>query len=120
MQRILYGTILAALALSASPVAAAQEPAQMVVSFSDIDLTNDANASQALRRMRHAAEEVCGGRGGLRSNKETVASRACVRETMEHAVADLNHPLVNAQYYGTTQVAQNDVAPQPWWRSVFR
>jgi UrcA family protein len=96
MQHLAVGVFISALVLAAPDVAAAQarEP-QVEVDLSGIDLTTDAGADHALRRIRNAARMVCGVRGGLQPYTERAAARECAREAIEQAVDDLGSPFVS-------------------------
>ena len=94
MQYVAIGVFTAALALAA-PNPATAEPPQVKVNLSGIDLTSDAGADQALRRIRNAARAVCGVRGGAQPYRDRADARDCAREAMQQAVDDLNSPLVS-------------------------
>ena len=94
MQYVAIGVFTAALALAA-PNPATAEPQQVKVNLSGIDLTSDAGADQALRRIRNAARAVCGVRGGAQPYRDRADARDCAREAMQQAVDDLNSPLVS-------------------------
>jgi UrcA family protein len=81
MQYVAIGVFTAALAL-ATPNPAAAQPAQVEVNLSGIDLTSDAGADRARRRIRNAARAVCGVRGGAQPYRDRADARDCAREAM--------------------------------------
>jgi UrcA family protein len=87
-------------ALYLAPEAAAQasEPMSRSVSYADLNLDNEAGARAMLRRIRHAARDVCDDTWGRTSLRQRSYVRACVREAMERAVAELDRPVVTALY----------------------
>lgn len=60
------------------------------VSYGDLNLQHPAGAAAVMRRIRTAAEQVCGGSPDLREVPETTRFRACVSTVVRNAVADLN------------------------------
>jgi UrcA family protein len=94
MQYVAVGVFTAALAL-ATPTPATAQPAQIEVNLSGIDLTSDAGADRALRRIRNAARAVCGVRGGAQPYRDRADARDCAREAMRRGVEDLNSPHVS-------------------------
>jgi UrcA family protein len=99
------GVFVSALVLTAPNLATAQTT-QMEVDLSGIDLTSEAGADQALRRIRNAARAVCGVRGGLQPHADRVTARECAREAMEQAVDDLDVPYVSERLQRSRAFAQ--------------
>jgi UrcA family protein len=69
-------------------------PLTTVVHFSDLDGSSVEGAKRLYARLRRAASEVC---ESLESASAEGASehRACVTEAIDHAVADINRPLLS-------------------------
>src|SRR5262249_2602660 len=96
LQRTVFVTLVAALSLSSTFLAI--EPAQaeapsadaVRVSLAHIDPSSAAGADRILRRIRHAARDVCDVRSGVRTFREIADETQCVRETMRVSVASLN------------------------------
>ena len=106
MQRAILITLTVALALAAPRVAFAKDaPEQVRVAFADIDTSTERGADRALRRIRHAAENVCEVRRGLQPFTERAAAQKCVAETMTRAVADLGSPAVAQRFNGNSVLA---------------
>lgn len=60
------------------------------VFYGDLNLQHPAGAAVVMRRIRTAAEQVCGGSPDLREVPEKTRFRACVSTVVRNAVADLN------------------------------
>lgn len=106
MSRIAFGVI-AALSLCAAAPAFAQQSSpsttqlnQRVVPYGDLNLDSRAGADTMLRRIDNASRYVCGDRTGPRPMQENGSVHACVHESTEVAVNDLDHPNVSNRYYG--------------------
>jgi len=95
--------ILAAVAV-ASP-GNAQSPAekshQLVVSFSDLDLSRTAGVETLLSRLSAASRQVCGGEPDVRDLAGRSDFKRCFTDAMDHAVAAVHVPAVVALYNGT-------------------
>jgi UrcA family protein len=72
---------------------------QVVVSYSDLDLSQPDGAKAMLSRLQVAARNVCGKTYSERDVSTLWASRACNKQAMNRAVASINAPLV-AELYG--------------------
>lgn len=72
------------------------------VRVGDLDLSSEQGATIALRRIRKAAEYVCGDGPGNSSHVlwTNRAYRSCVRQASGNAVRDLGNPMVSARYNG--------------------
>ncbi|HEX7886392.1 MAG TPA: UrcA family protein [Phenylobacterium sp.] len=91
--------VLSALTFAAHAQAApAPAGASVKVSMSDLNLHTQAGAAIGLRRIEAASNRVCGGAPDARRLDQQAVHRACMRETMERAVASLGSPLVTAQH----------------------
>lgn len=66
------------------------------VSVDDLNMTSEAGARVALRRIQYAANEICGGDVADRSLGEQMQVRQCARAAVEHAVASMNLPALTA------------------------
>lgn len=93
--------------LSATPaLAAGEESRSIAVNLAGVDLDSDAGAEHALRRIHRAAQRVCDAREGRQPLEVRRAALACVRETTERAVHELDAPLVTARFASDTRLAQ--------------
>jgi UrcA family protein len=108
MSRLAFGAFASALILvTPGIVQGAEAPRQVEVNLEGIDTTNDRGADQALRRIRRAAEAVCGVRTGVQPYSERRQARACVDEAVSDAVDALADPMVTARYRGARTYAQS-------------
>jgi UrcA family protein len=96
--RPLFAAALACLAAPAVPALAAPQDVDGVtlsVALADLDLTRGPDARTALRRIRIAARDVCG--GNQPQPLELAAARdACVAQSVERTVTRLDRPLLTA------------------------
>jgi UrcA family protein len=104
-QTIIAGLIaIASFAAFASPAAADTRPERdrrvEIVQTADLDLQQDAGAAALERRLRAAARRVCNRPSYPTELGHWRAYRACVRETLEEAVARIDAPLVQARFEG--------------------
>ena len=93
----------AAIALSFTAIAPAGADTNTIttmqaISYADLDLNDRADARTMLRRINHAARDMCGDRMGNMSVSERYGVRACMREATREAVAELDHPMLTAVY----------------------
>ena len=108
MSRLALGALASALILvTPGIVQGAEVQEQVQVNLEGIDTTSDRGASQALRRIRRAAEAVCGVRTGVQPYGERRQARACVDEAVSDAVDALGDPMVTARYRGERSYAQS-------------
>ena len=103
----LAGALAASMAGASS---AAETPAtySRQVKTADLNLAVEGDARTLLRRIRHAAINVCASANDNPRFEWTSASfRKCVRQTSDEAVASVNSPMVTALYGGdfVTKVA---------------
>ncbi|MBT2135518.1 UrcA family protein [Croceibacterium sp. LX-88] len=83
-------TVLAALATSAAlATPALAEETEVVVSYSDLDLTDAAGAAKLEQRVDAAAEQVCS-KPDLRNIKGMVAFEACKTEAKTNALEQVS------------------------------
>lgn len=97
MQRSLAFAIAAAIAMSVSAPALARTPAApstAAVQYADLNVNSEAGAETLLRRIRTAARDVCDVRPGHTSLTIRMSRRACVQETMNRTITELNMPMV--------------------------
>ena len=92
-------------AANASDAATATIRKSIAVRISDLDLSRPADAATLYRRIRRAAERVCG--DGLSSGSPIAAEpqRDCMQNAIADAVAALKQPLVTAAYLRNGGVA---------------
>ncbi len=74
---------------------------QVVIHYSDVNLTTAAGASVLYRRIANASQEVCHQESVLALNGYLMW-RKCVRDAIGRAVASVDNPLVTARYHGET------------------
>jgi UrcA family protein len=106
--------IITAAALAIAAPAAAQvrhstaDPAvlETTVSYSDLDLGRPAGAAAMLTRIRNAAGMVCGEAPRPNELKRVQRRRACLAQTMDAVVRQVNAPLVTALYLKVDPPAQ--------------
>ena len=98
MQRTLLITFAAALILAPGVVHAQENRDTVRIEIGDIDTSSQQGAERMLRRLRHAAEDVCDVRRGPRPLTEQQEASQCLRETMRLTVAQLGDPMVTAAY----------------------
>jgi UrcA family protein len=84
----------------AAPRADMAPAPSMSIAYSDLDLGQAKDAATMLKRIRHAAGQVCSQTpGNVGNDPETIARNvACYRRTVARAVAGLNAPKVSALY----------------------
>jgi UrcA family protein len=79
---------------------------QVVVNYSDLDLSRPAGASALITRMRAAAAQACGPAPDIRDLVMSQFYRQCVAEAVDRSVASVNSPMVTEVYSGrSTRVA---------------
>jgi UrcA family protein len=100
LRRLIAGAIISVVAsgFAAECIAAdAGDAPQVVVHYSDLNLSNPKGAAALYTRIRRAADTVCPG-----YNLAEVTSRtrrdACVRKAIADAVITVNEPALFAQY----------------------
>lgn len=71
---------------------------QVVVSYSDLDLSRETGARVMLRRLEFAASTVCGGQPDIHILNQLMLYRACTRKALDGAVARLGSPRVSTLY----------------------
>ncbi len=79
---------LAGLALSTQPAAAqsaADQPAQHLVSYADLDLSTARDQARLESRLRHAASTVCESNYGSHPLNEAMEARRCYRSALQSA-----------------------------------
>jgi UrcA family protein len=74
-------------------VAAHAETPSVTVSYADLDLNKRAGAETLLSRLQAGVKQVCGEPGRL-TLAQREQHRACVKHTMDDAVAQVGSPLV--------------------------
>jgi UrcA family protein len=70
--------------------------ASQAVFVGDLNLSSQAGASIALRRIQTAAAVVCGEPPDVRELDRTGYFRACIHDAVDRAVTDLDSPVVAA------------------------
>ena len=91
---------LAALVALGVTAAAQAAPSDDVVSIKvqtvGLNLGSGAGARIALNRVRQAADPICGGRPDLKALGAQATYRACLKTTVDRAVASANAPVLQA------------------------
>jgi UrcA family protein len=102
-------TLATAAGFASTSVAAEQHTTSTIIRYSDLNLANPEGASAMMKRIRHAAKQVCEPRPY--SVLEYDGWRECVGKATAGAVSRLNAPLVTAVYEGksaaSVMLAQN-------------
>jgi len=92
----------AALLVAAGAAQAGPPPSPPTVSvaYADLDLANRSDAALMLKRIRHAAADVCTRGPAFVGNDADTIRRIddCFRQSVARAVAGLNAPLVSRAY----------------------
>ena len=111
MQTKSYLTVLTAVvalgfaAASQSAFAQSDDTVSVKVSFADLNPSTDAGAKVMLRRIRNAANSICGPAPTNPIDRMMGPYDTCIKETVSQAVSQLNSPLVTALYSGKTKSA---------------
>ncbi len=95
----------------AAPSAPAADTASVKVQTADLDLNTQAGAAVALRRIRAAANEVCGGQPDIGDLQPYADYRACMKATVDRTVAAIGNPTLaalNGSPAQTTAVASSN------------
>jgi UrcA family protein len=98
-------------AASAAPAIAQEaETRSQVVYFGDLNLDSPHGAHRLVHRIVRASAEVCSDDEGKRPLEESSDRNRCRARAEHNAVADVNAPLVTAEYYGhsTVTVTEGD------------
>jgi UrcA family protein len=93
---VAFGFTTSAYAAPANAVADDDSSFSVRIQVGDLDLLNALGAKAALGRIQFAAEDICGGRPDIRLPAELATYRACMKATVDQAVASLGNPLVAA------------------------
>ena len=98
MFRTLIATaaILGALATAPAAVAEPVVRSSVRVSYADLDLSREAGARALLERIEAASQRVCGPRPSPRNLRINIHFRACYRDAVSQAVAEVESPLLSA------------------------
>jgi UrcA family protein len=102
MYRAISAAVISAIVLVAARPATAEEAAMptQIVSLAGIDVSTERGADQLLRRIRHAARNVCAVGSGIQPRAEIVVQQACLHETMARTVAQIDNPVLTARFDG--------------------
>jgi UrcA family protein len=81
-------------------------PRSVTVHFEDLNINTRPGAARLYQRIKHAAEDVCGGNPGPQ-RQLVLASlyTTCVREAVAGAVARVNHPAVTQYASAPTHIS---------------
>jgi UrcA family protein len=75
---------------------------QITVHFGDLNLDQPAGVAVLYRRIRHAAEHVCGVPQAPGTNIPSHSWRICVTDSIERAVMAVDRPALTAYYLSHT------------------
>lgn len=100
MKAILLAALLASVATvaEAKDVRTAHREDGVTVSYADLDLAREPGAKVLLRRLEHAAGQVCGSRPGRAPISIVRAWRACRSQSLAAAVMQVDAPVLTALY----------------------
>ncbi|HEX3847902.1 MAG TPA: UrcA family protein [Steroidobacteraceae bacterium] len=87
-----------ALAAGQAAAPASADVRQVTVHFGDLRIDRPAGAGALYRRIRHAAESVCGDPNSPDSHLPSPSRNACVAGAVERAVAAVDQPALTAYY----------------------
>jgi UrcA family protein len=89
-------TLASALAITVAGLVATNASADIVrkvtVNFAELNIDKPAGAKKLYKRLRYAAESVCGGRQTVRQYR---SAKRCYDEALAQAVIDVNKPLLS-------------------------
>ena len=85
----------------ANAAQAGEAPPHKVVSFKDLNLSSTEGAGVAYRRIKSAADEVCGKRDRFELS-QSHAIQTCINEAVSRAVAQVNSPMLTSLYNAKT------------------
>jgi UrcA family protein len=97
MNRYHFGVGLLALSFLCAGAASAKEDL-MIVRVSDLNVASQPGAEVALRRIKNASAQFCGGDGDYTNLDRRSEQKACARIMTTKAVRVLNAPMVTALY----------------------
>lgn len=89
---------MATLTMAPSARAAAPAPESIAVRYGDLDLGDAHDAQLMLRRVKRAADRVCGADIASQYRAEIRRFKSCQQSTIATAVVNLDAPLVSAHY----------------------
>jgi UrcA family protein len=97
------GVVLAAAWQCSLPAGASQRPPatevnQAIVHFGDLNVDRPEGAALLYRRIRHAAESVCGEQRDPGTQMISVHWRSCVARAIDDAVVSLDRPALTAYH----------------------
>lgn len=91
-------------AAHAGDVVTAESPAQTVVSYTDLDLSKDADVRALYARLQRASARVCGEYMDLRNLGLKRRYDACYQESLARAVDSVGHASVKAVFAADERV----------------
>lgn len=83
---------------------AAADRAQTVISYTDLDLSKEADVRTLYGRLRRASDKVCGEYGDLRNLRMRRLYDACYQDTLARAVDSVGHAAVKALFAADPQI----------------
>lgn len=99
---IAFGAMVLALGGRAHAQALEQEPTAITVSYSDLDLTRQADAAVLYQRLKMAARRACDSRTDLRNLRLQALQQRCYEDSLQQAVAQVGHSSIKALYVAST------------------
>ena len=99
MKKLMLAAAVVCLSISVAKADDADYAPQMNLSFGDLNLANPSGAKVALRRIKMAASEVCGGAPDTLLDLVAYGIyKSCYLDTVDEAVDRLHAPLVTSMY----------------------
>ena len=87
---------------AASKAPRADDVEQVTVHFGDLNLDQPAGAAALYRRIRNAAEHVCGAPQKPGTNIPSLSWRSCVADSIKRSVIAVDRPALTAYYRSHT------------------
>jgi UrcA family protein len=93
---ILSSAPITMVAVAAQAGESADAPRHMVVSFRDLNLSSTEGIAVLYKRIKRAAQEVCGDWDSTRLSQ--IQSQSCVNDAVSRAIAQVNNPMLTSLY----------------------
>ena len=102
--RLAIAVALTSVLAGGTAVASSPQTYSRTVRVGDLNLSTEQGADTALRRIRRAAQYVCGDGSNAHVLWTAASYRSCVRQAQDKAIADLRSPMVTARANGSKPV----------------
>jgi UrcA family protein len=110
--RIFVAAAVAAVCFAAAPGAYADgtlaDVPAIKVSYSDLSLGTQAGAAVLYKRIRHAAEQICGDTDSRRL-EEVIAAKACIDRAVSSSVKAVRSPMLTSEYNAHIGAGQKQI-----------